>query len=258
VFNKLEETEIKFADVLKKIGGPANEKPGQRFERKFAIPQANIGFAYCFLRQICRPDKEYPTDRVTSLYFDTADLDQYQKSTAGEFRKNKVRIRWYSSDIQDKTEVPVYLELKSREGFASSKRRQKFMVPKQALDPANLHKGILDKTTIIQTLASWGYFLEKTIEPIILISYRRHRFSEIQTGTRVCLDYDIRASVVKYELGRRGCEVLLQGGVLEVKGPTIELPVTLRYMRILDVDWSRFSKYGNCLDTYFSQTTVIE
>lgn len=240
----------------KNIGGPANVKPGQRFERKFALSPAYIGLAYTFLRQICRPDKEYPADRVTSLYFDTADLDQYEKSAAGEFRKNKVRIRWYSSDIQEQAEVPVYLELKSREGFASSKQRQKFMVPKQALNPANLYKGILDKTTIIQTLASWGYFLEKPIEPIILISYRRYRFSEMQTGTRVCLDYDIRASVVKPELGRQGCEVRLQGGVLEVKGPSIELPVTLRYMRMLDVDWSRFSKYGNCLEVYFSQTAV--
>ncbi len=236
------------------MGGPANEKPGQRFERKFAIPQANIGFAYCFLRQICRPDKEYPADRVTSLYFDTADLDQYEKSAAGEFRKNKVRIRWYSSDIQEQTGVPVYLELKSREGFASSKRRQKFMVPKQALDQANLYKGILDKTTIIQTLASWGYFLEKPIKPIILISYLRFRFSEMQTGIRVCLDYDIRASVVAPEFCRQGCEVRLSGSVLEVKGPTIELPVTLRYMHMLDVDWSRFSKYGTCLDSYFALT----
>ncbi len=254
ITNKPEESEINNANVLKKTGGPSNEKSGQRFERKFAIPQANIGFAYTFLRQICRPDKEYPVDRVTSLYFDTADLDQYQKSAAGEFMKKKVRIRWYDSDIKDRAEVPVYLELKSREGFASSKRRQKFMVPKQSLNQSNLHSGILDKTTIIQTLASFGYFLEKPIKPIILISYQRYRFSEMQTGTRVCLDYDIRASVVAPELGRQTYEVHLQGGVIEVKGPSIELPVTLRYMRLLDVDWSRFSKYGGCLDTFFART----
>jgi hypothetical protein len=234
------------------MAGPVPEKPAQRFERKFAVLPVNIGLAYSFLRQICRPDKEYPRDRVHSLYFDTADLDQYQQSESGEFRKNKVRIRWYDSDIKEHEEVPVYLEIKSREGFASSKQRHKFTVPPLFLKPANLSRGILDKTTIIQTLAGFGYFLEKPIKPIIVISYQRYRFSEMQTGVRVSFDHDIRATVVAPELGLQRREIHLTGGVIEVKGPSLELPVTLRRMRLLDIDWSRFSKYGNCLDAYFS------
>jgi hypothetical protein len=253
VINATEETKIKITDILKKMPGPPDEKPVQRFERKFAVPAADIGFAYTLLRQICRPDREYPKDYVRSLYFDTADLDQYEKSAAGDFMKKKVRIRWYDSDAEEQGEKPVWLELKSREGFASSKERRKFTVPPLFLKPANLNRGVLDKTTIMQTLATFGYFPEKPIKPIILISYRRYRFSEMQTGVRVCLDSDIRASVVAPELGRHGHEVRLEGGVIEVKGPSIELPVTLRYMRILDVDWSRFSKYGGCLDAHFAR-----
>jgi hypothetical protein len=206
------------------------------------------------LRQICRPDREYPKDRVYSLYFDTADLEQYEKSEAGDFRKNKVRIRWYGSDTEETGGMPVYLELKSREGFASSKLRQKFTVPPSSLISPNINGGILDKSTIKQTLAAFGHFPGNPLQPIILISYQRYRFSEIQTGTRVCLDYDISASVVAPKLGRQVNEVRLEGGVIEVKGPSIELPVTLRYMRQLDVDWSRFSKYGGCLDAYFAST----
>jgi hypothetical protein len=226
----------------------------QRFERKFAIRPTAIGLAYSFLRQICRADREYPKDRIYSLYFDTAELDQYERSAAGEYKKNKVRIRWYDSDVPEHGRIPIYLELKSREGFASNKKRQKFTVPASSLKLPNLNKGILDKTTILKTLAEFKYFLEEPIKPIILISYLRYRFSEIQTGTRVCLDYDISASIVAPELGRHGCEIRLEGGVLEVKGPSLELPVTLRYMKQLDVDWSRFSKYGGCLDTYFTRT----
>lgn len=209
--------------------------------------------AYFFLRQVCRPDKEYPKDRVNSLYFDTADLDQYEKSASGEFKKNKVRIRWYDSDAVEKGGTPVYLELKSREGFASSKQRQQFKVPPQSLKLENLNHGILDYSTRIETLASFKFFPEKPLKPIILISYQRYRFTELQTGMRVCLDYDIRASVVAPELGRLGHEIRLTDGVIEVKGSTIELPVTLRYMKQLDVDWSRFSKYGGCLDAYFTR-----
>lgn len=227
-----------------------------RFERKFAIRPADIGFAYSFLRQIGRADREYPKDRVSSLYFDTADLDQYEKSAAGDFRKFKVRIRWYDSDVAEKGKIPVYLELKSREGFASSKKRKKFTVPRSSLELPNLSKGILDKTTLMNTLAEFGHFPENPIKPIILISYQRYRFSEVQTGMRMCLDYDIRGSIIAPELGKRQYDIRLEEGVLEVKGPSLELPVTLRYMQQLDVDWSRFSKYGGCLDAYFLQSGV--
>jgi hypothetical protein len=238
---------------LQKIAGQPPVKPAQRFERKFAVLPGNIGLAYCFLRQVCRPDKEYPKDRVHSLYFDTADLDQYERSASGEFRKNKVRIRWYGDNIEEQGEVPVYLELKSREGFASSKQRRKFTVPSLFLKPVNLNRGILDKVTIIQTLAEFGHFLEKPLKPIILISYLRYRLNEMQTGVRVSFDYDIRASIVAPELGRQEGEIRLPNGVIEVKGPSLELPITLRRMRLLDVDWSRFSKYGSCLDAYFTE-----
>ena len=69
-------------------------QPAQRFERKFFILPRNIGFAYALLRQICRPDGEYPEGQVNSLYFDTPDLDQYVRSAAGDFKKDKVRLRW--------------------------------------------------------------------------------------------------------------------------------------------------------------------
>jgi hypothetical protein len=243
--------------LLKKIVGPDPVTPAQRFERKFAVPPADAGLALSLIRQVCRPDKEYPADRVHSLYFDTPDLDQYQRSESGEYRKDKVRIRWYDSDVAEHGNIPVYLELKSRQGFASSKQRRKFMVPALFLEPANLSRGILDKTTIIQTLAGFGHFPEKPLQPIIVISYRRYRFNEMQTGERVSFDHDIRASIVNPELGRRESEIRLPNGVIEVKGPSLELPVTLRNLRILDIDWSRFSKYGNCLDIFFSEPGSI-
>jgi len=249
----VEETEIKISNLLKKLAGPADITPEQRFERKFAVLPMNIGLALSLIRQVCRPDKEYPVDRVHSLYFDTPDLDQYERSNSGDYRKEKVRIRWYDSDTEEQGNIPVYLELKSRQGFASSKQRLKFMVPALFLKQANLSRGILDKTTIMHTMAGFGHFPEKPLQPIILISYRRYRFNEMQTGERVSFDYDIRASVVNPELGRQESEIRLPNGVIEVKGPSLALPLTLRNLKILDIDWSRFSKYGNCLDIYFSE-----
>ena len=70
----------------------------QRIERKFFVLPKNIGLAYGLLQHVCRLDSEYPSEQINSLYFDTADLNQHEKSSSGDYRKDKVRIRWYGED----------------------------------------------------------------------------------------------------------------------------------------------------------------
>jgi len=231
-------------------------QPTQRFERKFAVQARNTGFALAFLRQVCRPDRDYPSNRVTSLYFDTTDLDEYIKSASGEYKKDKVRIRWYDNAAVENGNFPVFLEKKSRQGFASSKQRERLTVPPERLEPDAIRKGIIDKQLLLNTLAGFGHFPENPLKPIIMISYLRYRFTEMQTGVRVSFDSNISALAVAQELGHRNREIHLSGGVIEVKGPSLELPVTLRRMRILDTDWSRYSKYGYCIDAYISKPGI--
>ena len=217
------------------------ERPQQRIERKFFVLPRNIGFAYALLRQFCRLDSEYPEEQINSLYFDTEDLEQYVKSSSGEFRKNKVRIRWYHTLDDYQGEVPIFLELKSREGFTGYKKRQRLLVPVDWLEPIGLSNGIISITTLMDTIASFGHFLEMPIRPIIVISYCRYRFTELITGMRVNLDCNIRSTMVNRSLGYGERELKLAGGVIEVKGSKLELPITLRRMKLLDLDWSRFS-----------------
>lgn len=76
--------------------GPGNttaNTPSERFERIFCVPPREIGLAYALLRQICFVDREYPSEQINSLYFDTADLAQYVKSLSGDLQKDKVHIR---------------------------------------------------------------------------------------------------------------------------------------------------------------------
>ena len=146
--------------------------PTQRLEQKFFVSPGNIGFAYTLLRQVCRPDREYPEGQVNSLYFDTPDLDQYMRSVSGEFKKDKVRIRWYNEIRSSQRLAPVFLELKSRQGFASRKQRQRFIVSAQYLEPPHLSAGIVDKTILVDTLAVFGHYPELPLRPIIVISYR--------------------------------------------------------------------------------------
>lgn len=222
----------------------------RRFERKFFIIPGKQFMALAILRQICRADREYPECRVNSLYFDTPDLDEYNRSEAGDFYKNKVRIRWYDEPAPDYTQV--FLELKSREGFASKKQRVRLLVPSERVLPQNLADGIVAKSFLLDTLAGFGFFPNKPLRPVIFISYRRYRFNEISTGTRVSFDQEVTAFPLVPELGNKDRIVKLAGGVIEIKGQKLELPVPLRRIKLLDTDWSRFSKYSNCIDACLS------
>ena len=229
----------------------------RRIERKFFVQPENIGFAYALLCQFCKPDCNYHSEQINSLYFDTLDLKQHTRSLEGEFRKDKVRIRWYHSLDQYRKEVLVFLELKSREGFTGSKQRKRMSVPVRHLEPGKLLQGIVPKTELLATLADFNYYPDAPIYPVIEISYWRYRFIELVTGTRVSLDYNIRSTMSNRTLGNGEHELRVAGAVIEVKGTTMELPVTLRQMKLLDIDWSRFSKYSLCLDSHLMDHGTI-
>lgn len=222
----------------------------QRFERKYYLTPEDVGLAYGLLRQICRPATEYPSEQINSLYFDTTDLDQLERSASGDYFKDKVRIRWYGEDKNLNGMQAIFIELKSRRGFASTKQRLSLQVPAEDLSLDRLGKGIVTRTLMVDTLARFGYFPSMILLPVIKISYWRYRFSEIMTEQRVSLDLKIRSTVIKPGSGNREKELELPGGVIEIKGQTMELPLTLRHARMLDTDWTRFSKYSACIDSH--------
>lgn len=65
----------------------------KRVEQKFFFPPERAVWALALLRRTCRKDVQHPADQVNSLYFDTPDLDQYERSDSGDYAKDKVRIR---------------------------------------------------------------------------------------------------------------------------------------------------------------------
>ncbi len=229
---------------------PNKVQTDQRIERKFYILPRNIGFAYALLRQFCRPEGNYPAEQINSLYFDTDNLEQYERSGSGEYHKDKIRIRWYHTLDAYEGEVPIFVELKTRDGFSSYKQRQQLMVPVESLRMSGLSGGIIPATMLKDIITGFGFHQEMPLGPVIVISYWRYRFTEMSTGMRVSLDQNIRSTIVKRPLGHGERGLKLEGGVIEVKGHKMELPLTLRRMKLLDVDWSRFSKYSSCLDSH--------
>jgi hypothetical protein len=229
----------------------------ERFERKYYLVPREVGFAYGLLRQICLPAREYPSEQINSLYFDTADLDQYEGSSSGDYYKDKVRLRWYGDDNHLNGMQTIFLELKSRRGFTSAKRRLRLQVPAESLVLANLRRGIVLKTLLTNTLARFGYFPSGMLLPIIRISYWRYRFSEIMTEQRVTLDCHIRSTMMIPGPGNGEKELELPGAVVEIKGKSMKLPEALKRARILDTDWTRFSKYSACIDAHIEKPGTV-
>jgi hypothetical protein len=235
----------------------SRNKLSQRFERKFYIQSERVALAYGLLRQSCFLDKNYASEQINSLYFDTADLDQYERSRSGDFYKDKVRIRWYGPSIAGEGMQAVYIEVKSRQGFAGMKQRLRLMVPAETLKPNSICRGIIPRHVLMQELARFGYFSSGVLYPVICISYWRYRFCDGITGQRVSLDCHIRSTMIMPEPGNGEKNLELLGGVIEIKGDSLELPPTLMQARILDTDWTRFSKYSACLDAHSDKPCTV-
>ena len=229
----------------------------QRIERKFYVAPRQVGIAHGLLRQVCRPDGEYPTGLVNSLYFDTFDLDEYHASQEGDLGKDKVRIRWYGEDGGPDGARTIFVELKSKQGFAGTKWRQELEVPACCLTMPQLARGIVPRALLSNTLSSFGHFPAKMLCPVIRITYRRYRFIEPLTGQRVALDCRIKSTMVGSRPGIGEKELELAGAVIESKGTSIELPGALNRLGMLDVDWSRFSKYSACIDAHDERLGAI-
>jgi len=226
-----------------------HDQSWQRFERKFFVPPEKTAFARSVLSHLCLRDSKYPQGRINSLYFDTPDLDHFQKSDDGSYEREKIRIRWYDSPSDWDGMVPVYLELKCKRGFASRKQRRKILVPAERLKRFRADSTIISRDIMSRTLSEFGYFPEDHLLPVIFIAYERFRFTEILTGTRLSFDWKICSSLTAPGLGYSEASLMLEGGIIEIKGPSMDIPMSLQTLKILGTDWTRFSKYAGCLES---------
>jgi hypothetical protein len=242
----------------------------ERVEQKFFVPPNRMILALALIRRTCRFDQDYPEEQINSLYFDTPDLDQHERSLAGEFAKAKIRIRWYGTEFDShglvsvKADsapsdegVPVWLELKERRGFASAKQRISVDVLPAALQSNALANGIVSTSVLMTTMAGFGFFAAKRLCPVIAISYWRCRFVEPRTGFHIAFDSDVRSSVVMPGIGRGERGLRLPGAVVEVKGPSAELPACLRELGELGSSWTRFSKYSSSLSAHVGDLASV-
>ena len=218
-------------------------------ETKYVLPERAARSAAALLAGVCRRDDEHAESVVESIYFDTPELASWGEKRASDYRKTKIRLRWYDGG------GPVWLELKRRVGSRREKRRLPV-----ALDGALLsRRGLAAPELAVPTLllAALGEPLPAALAPVAHLRYRRSRYLAHPDGARLALDraiewlaLDARRCRVSPPAARTGA---LPHAVVELKGASRDLPAILAGLAALGARRGSFSKYGACLAAGFGE-----
>ena len=227
----------------------------ERFERKFPLPEGTASQALALLCAYAAPDPHHPRNIVNSVYFDTIELESYLDAVNGDYRKGKIRARWYGESPYDDT-VDLFIERKSKTGFKSSKVRTP-----RSVSGRTLWDDVIGQTMrhlqIESAVRSLGESSASWFRPIIHIRYVRHRFSDPSTGTPISLDLSIHSRLLDGSICLSPGWLVLRNAVIEIKGNMAMFPPSLhavrRYMKV----WTSFSKYTRCLDSHLERPGSI-
>lgn len=216
-------------------------------EQKFNFVKTEAGFLLDWLEHSLIRDPNYYFGTISSIYYDTPKLDLYYEKRNSDYLKTKLRLRWYANLNTAKPDEPItcFLELKQKTGTTREKQRRKLSLNLQALkiNPFS-NKEILD---LPGTTSDFNYYLNGLLLPMAVIQYKRYRFVDPLSGSRVSLDFDIFCPAVNTQFVVGNVPVHLDTGVLEIKGSGLHLLKTLQPIESF-LKKETFSKYAQCLE----------
>jgi hypothetical protein len=218
------------------------QPPLPEHEIKLVTPAARADLVTAWLAGRCRPDPRHPRSLVTSIYFDNRAALLLRAKLNSDFIKHKVRVRWYADPDTGVVEEPAFLEIKRKIGGRRFKRRIALRPGSAALaagrPPASRLRALL------ACLRAEGHWAEADLQPFLRIAFRRRRFLDPDSGSRVSLDRDIRADCINPGLLPQRHPAPLAHAVIEVKGARGVLPASLMPLRALGCVPASFSKYA--------------
>ena len=213
-------------------------------ETKFVITNSKSHQVIEWLRCSCKPDPQFPSGTVSSIYFDSWTWRFLGEKLNSDYLKTKVRIRWYSDIKGDNQSDYSFAEAKYKVGNGRKKIRIKTDYTGEWLSTTRLDDERF--LAIPSLLMSKGVVLNENVFPAYQISYKRLRFIERLSGVRLCFDYDICAPRVNTYMLPRSYPFRLQTAVFEIKGGIIELPPQLYPLTDMGCRKASFSKYSVC------------
>ena len=200
-----------------------------------------------WLNTFCQPDPEYPYSTISSLYYDTYNWDCAAEKVNSYYLKTKYRLRWYT--LFEQNENPngaIFSEVKHRIGST----RKKFRLPSSlTLNDINYPDFNDSRFSIfVKELRAQGLKIQKTITPVYVVRYCRHRFVDSLYSSRICLDANIE--VPRINCNRIPCAsslpMRLETAVVEIKGSNENIPPYLQNLISLGCRKASFSKYEAC------------
>jgi hypothetical protein len=233
-------------------GVPPPAEPVQALDHevKFVFAGATLAVARAILLGACRREEPHAASLVETIYFDTQKLEALEEKLGSDYRKTKIRLRWYDHS------PAVWLEVKRRVGS----RREKLRLPVAALAPIPLDGRELSRRSldapelaaVPALLAAAGEAAPAGLRPAVHLTYRRERFVEPASGLRISLDSAITtlriADWVAAAPGiRRPAGNLRSPFLVELKGGNRDLPPGLAGLAALGGRRESFSKYSFCL-----------
>src|ERR687895_2679918 len=170
-------------EATRDVAAPTAPRAGER-ELKFTFPAGRVHVARQRLESLCRPDPEFPSALVWTIYYDTPSLDSLGEKINSDYLKRKIRVRWYS-DLDGHVTGPAFVEAKLRVGTRRSKARERLSYPAEEIAHWDLQDARLLDFPL--RLRPHGILGQESWRPVILIRYRRDRFLEPLTRSRVSL-----------------------------------------------------------------------
>jgi hypothetical protein len=226
-------------DATRDVAARPTAGAGER-ELKFILPAGLAHLARRRLGSVCRRDPEFPAAVVWTIYYDTPALASLGEKINSDYLKRKIRVRWYS-DLEGTVSGPAFVEAKLRMGTRRSKIRAR--LPYSAAEIARWDLQDPRLLSFPLLLREQGVLHQQSWQPTMLIRYRRDRFIEPLSDSRVSLDTDISGSTANHRLLSAPDRSPLATAVLEVKGGGNELPAALRPLLALGLHKRSFSKF---------------
>lgn len=221
-----------------------------RTEKKYTISAVHTALASKLLSACCLPDPQFPEATVHSVYYDTLDMHYLREKLDSTYLKAKVRVRWYGDWDFATSTGPAFLEAKIKEGGRQQKIRLR--LDESGLSLAGTHLSDPKFAALPTRLASQGIGLPSSLRPVCTIRYRRQRFIDPTTGTRLALDQCIHASAVNLACPG-AAPPALPITVLETKGAMTTLPSYLAPLVPMGLQAETFSKYLYCFNMLMHQ-----
>ena len=226
-------------EAIRDVAALPDASAGER-ELKFTVPAGRVHLARRRLESLCVRDPEFPSAIVWTIYYDTPAFVSLGEKLNSDYLKRKIRLRWYS-DLDGHATGPVFVEAKMRVGTRRSKARARVPYPAEEIASWDLEDPRLLSLPLL--LRDHGILGRGAWQPMMQIRYRRDRFIEPLTPSRVSLDADISASAVNGRFFSTADLSPVATAVLEVKGGAGELPALLRPLLNLGMHKRSFSKF---------------